>query len=131
MFKDVKDNLGPIRRPDGSALKDTLVMPTQGVYADVSLGVCSGAEDWIEVNRHLDLAHKEQELEKKIHENEHCKLSNQRMAAGEATTRYTIDGDAKANVILCTGGGKCSCNSSAHSACGGYGDIHINCPEAE
>ena len=59
-------------------------VPTHGVYADLSLGVCSGAEDYIEIQRQLD-------LERRQLENERLRLENQRLAAGQPVPALTVD----------------------------------------
>ncbi|MCB2176708.1 MAG: hypothetical protein KQH57_12925 [Actinomycetales bacterium] len=61
MLGEARAHLGPVQE-QGRPAQYTVTSPTQGVYADLSLGVCSGAEDYIEVNRQFDLEKKDLEI---------------------------------------------------------------------
>lgn len=58
------------------------VLPSQGVYADLTLGICSGAEDYLEIQRQFDLETRKLEIEKLKCEIEKMKLENQATANG-------------------------------------------------
>lgn len=88
MLDDAKAQIGDVAVAEAASYKVTL--PTLGVYADVTLGVCSGAEDWIEVNRQFDLELKQLAIEKLRCEVERAKAANQRLADGEPFTELTV-----------------------------------------
>jgi hypothetical protein len=58
-------------------------LPTQGVYADLTLGVCSGAEDYLEIQRQFDLEARKLEIEKLRCEIDKLKVETQRLQNGE------------------------------------------------
>jgi|GEM_PF-2123800 len=64
------------------AWKTTL--PTHGVYADLALGVCSGAEDYYEIQRQFDLELKKLEIEK-------LKLELQLLQQGKSLDSVVIE----------------------------------------
>ncbi len=59
------------------------VLPTEGVHADLSLGICSGAEDYYEVQRQFDLELKKLEVEKLRLEVRKLQLENKALAQGK------------------------------------------------
>jgi hypothetical protein len=68
----------------------TVTLPTQGVYADVALGVCSGAEDAIEVDQQLALQIKRLEVEKRSLEIERLRLQNTMLTDGKPLSTLVI-----------------------------------------
>jgi hypothetical protein len=80
------EQLRKLRLPEGeTGPKEVLVrswtttLPTHGLYADLSLGVCSGAEDYFEIQRQFDLESKKLEIEKLGLQLERLRLENQLM----------------------------------------------------
>lgn len=57
--------------------KETI--PTHGIYAETMLGLCSGCEDYYEVQRQFDLETKKLEIEKLKEETEKLKILNQQL----------------------------------------------------
>jgi len=55
----------------------TTTVPTHGVYCDLTLGLCSGAEDYIEIQRQFD-------LERRRLDNDRTQLENERLQAGQS-----------------------------------------------
>jgi hypothetical protein len=88
LVKHVTDELEKLRAltktPRSQAGKWTTIIPTHGVYSDLVLGVCSGAEDYIEIQRQLD-------LERRKLENERLRLENQRLADGNPVPTLVVD----------------------------------------
>jgi hypothetical protein len=81
------DRLKALRDPEkiGKPFDNWKVtMPTHGVYADVALGICSGAEDYYEVQRQFDLEIKKLEIEKLKLEAEKLRLKNTLIEGGRA-----------------------------------------------
>ncbi len=74
---NAKKNKGIVRVDE----KDhyTVSLYTQGVYADLALGICSGAEDYYEIQRQFDLESKKLENEKLKLEIEKLKLMNKKL----------------------------------------------------
>ncbi len=81
-----------------------MTLPSSGMHADLSLGICSGAEDYFEAQRYFDLESKRLEIEKLQLEVERLKLQNHviengeptvTVSADEANTTVSIDIDAK------------------------------------
>lgn len=58
-----------------SSWKETI--PTHGIYAETMLGLCSGCEDYYEIQRQFDLEHKKLEIERMKLENEQLGILNQ------------------------------------------------------
>lgn len=80
------------------------ILPTHGVYADLTLGICSGAEDYLEIQRQFDLETRKLEIEKLRYEIEKLKLNNERLQGGEPA--LVIESDAQqtsVNLNLTTG----------------------------
>ncbi len=79
---------GPIK-VDG---KDTwtTTLPTQGVYSDLALGICSGAEDYYEIQRQFDLELKRAEIEKLKLEVAKLELEKQFMEQGKPESSVLI-----------------------------------------
>jgi hypothetical protein len=78
LLTTITNNLKRVRGSisnNGSIQTWTTVLPTHGVYADLSLGICSGAEDYIEIVRQLDIERRRQELIR-------MQLENERLAQG-------------------------------------------------
>ncbi|WP_395703595.1 hypothetical protein [Aquabacterium sp.] len=79
----------------------TAVLPTQSVYSDLSLGICSGAEDYYEVQRQFDLELKQAEIQRLHLELEKLKLENQLAAQGTPVPSLVVQtptGQATVNV---------------------------------
>jgi hypothetical protein len=84
-LEDVRTLVNPIQTWEAT-------LPTQGVYADLTLGICSGAEDYLEIQRQFDLETRKLEIEKLKCEIEKLKLDNQRLQGGEPS--FVIESDA-------------------------------------
>jgi hypothetical protein len=69
-------------------------LPTQGVYADLSLGRCSGAEDYIEITRQYDLEIKRLEIKRLELETERLRVENEGLAGGKPNVLVTTNADA-------------------------------------
>ncbi|UVI29273.1 hypothetical protein [Paenibacillus spongiae] len=88
----IKNITGPLKQlqadllenPDSQAKTWSATMPTQGVYSDVALGICSGAEDYYEIQRQFDLELKKLEVEKLKLANEKLKWENQLLQQGKS-----------------------------------------------
>jgi len=74
--------LADVRRAENPLSSWKATVPTQGVYADLSLGVCSGAEDYYEIQRQLELEQKKAEIKRMKLENERLRLDNAARQAG-------------------------------------------------
>lgn len=83
MMQDARDKVGLVTAA-GQQAAETVLLPTQSIYSDVSLGICSGAEDYIEVNRQFDLEIKKLEVEKLKLELEKMKLINTHLSNNPA-----------------------------------------------
>jgi len=78
----VVDQLAEVRQTENPQASWSATLPTQGVYADVSLGLCSGAEAFYEIQRQFELEQKQLELEKLRLENEKLRLENEARRQG-------------------------------------------------
>lgn len=109
----VVDQLVRLREPLGTPTKKwKSVLPTQGVYADLALGLCSGAEDYIEINRQFDLELKRLEIQRLTLELEKLRLEKDALQAGKpqilvetdaATTSVKLDlslAEAPSNIAI-------------------------------
>lgn len=76
-FLSVTQQVGQVQ----TEWKETI--PTHGIYAETMLGLCSGCEDYYEIQRQFDLEQKKIELEKLKLEVEQLKLENQALAKGK------------------------------------------------
>ncbi len=74
-------------------LKDSwkAVLPTQGVYSDLSLGFCSGAEDYFEIQRQFDLDLKKLEIDKLSLDVEKLKLEKEMLENGSIPTSVIVE----------------------------------------
>jgi hypothetical protein len=61
----------------------TTTLPTQGVYTDLALGICSGAEDYLEITRQFDLELKRMEIRKLRLELQKLRLENEAFEQGK------------------------------------------------
>ena len=68
-------------------------LPTQGVYSDLTLGICSGAEDYLEIQRQFDLERRKLENERLKLQIEKLRLENQRLQSGEPSLIIGSDAD--------------------------------------
>lgn len=66
-----------------------VTLPTAGIHADLSLGFCSGAEDYYEIQRQFDLELKKLEVEKLKAEVEKLTLMNQAFQQGKPDVLVT------------------------------------------
>lgn len=73
-FEETKEMIGPVI-VDGEEFQK-VTLPSNGVHADLSLGLCSGAEDYYEIQRQFDLEIKKLEVEKLKLEVEKLKILN-------------------------------------------------------
>jgi hypothetical protein len=80
---DVIHQLDDVRDVENPIETWQAILPTQGVYADLTLGVCSGAEDYLEIQRQFDLEQRKLEVEKLKCEIDKLKLETQRLQNGE------------------------------------------------
>jgi hypothetical protein len=87
-FEVAQANVGIVNVEGEQNWKVTL--PTQGVYADLSLGICSGGEDYYEVQRQFDLELKRLEIKKLELEVERLKLENERFEQDKPASSLTI-----------------------------------------
>lgn len=76
-----------------------VTLPTQGVYADLALGVCSGVEDFYAIQRQFDLETKKLEIEKLKLEVEKLKIQNQQLQQSPVGNNIVIQ-DPPANSTL-------------------------------
>jgi hypothetical protein len=90
--RDITTKLEEVRAVENPVETWEATLPTQGVYADLTLGICSGAEDYLEIQRQFDLETRKLEIEKLRHEIEKLKLENQRLQGGEPA--FVIQSDA-------------------------------------
>ena len=86
---EAKKTIGRVKVNGKDHRKVTL--PTQGVYADLTLGVCSGAEDYYEIQRQFDLESKKLEIEKLKLEVQKLTLANQRFEQGKPCSDIVIE----------------------------------------
>ncbi len=77
----------------------TVVLPTQGTYADLSLGLCSGAEDYLAVQRQFDLELKRLQIEQAKLQVARMALENQMLAAGKPLSSLTIENPSAGTTI--------------------------------
>ncbi|MDD1660432.1 MAG: hypothetical protein LUQ62_04410 [Methanomicrobiales archaeon] len=68
----------------------TATLPTQGVYADLALGVCSGLEDFTEIERQFTLEVKRLEIERLKIEVEKLTLEKELLEDGKNLSSVTI-----------------------------------------
>jgi hypothetical protein len=87
-LQEVRDEIGIIK-VDGEDIWLT-TLSTQGIYADLALGICSGAEDFYEIQRQFDLELKKLEIEKLKAELEKLKLEKQLIEQGKSLSSVTI-----------------------------------------
>jgi hypothetical protein len=87
-FNMAKHNVGPIQ-VDGQP-HYLITLPTQGVYADLALGICSGAEDYYAIQRQFDLELKKMEIEKLKLEVEKLSLENQILKQNKGVTSVLV-----------------------------------------
>src|SRR5262249_6708007 len=87
----VVDELAAVRKTLGDVGQWTATLPTHGVYADVSIGVCSGAEDYYEIQRQFDLESKRLDIGRLRLEVEKLSLENQAFAQGKVPDSLVVD----------------------------------------
>jgi hypothetical protein len=93
--KNVVDQLTKLRRALGKPTRTwTTTLPTQGVYADLALGVCSGAEDYLEITRQFDLELKRMEITRLKLEAEKLRLENDALEQGKPQVLVESDSDS-------------------------------------
>jgi hypothetical protein len=71
----------------------TTTLPTQGVYADLALGICSGAEDYLEITRQFDLELKRIEIRRLELEAEKLRLETDALGQGKPQVSVVTDAD--------------------------------------
>lgn len=99
--KQVIEQLDKLREGLGSPTKSwKTVLPTQGVYSDLALGICSGAEDYLEIARQFDLELKRLEIEKLKLEVAKLRLENQGLQAGKP--QVLVETDAQSTSVNLT-----------------------------
>ncbi len=92
--KNVVDQLAKLRQNLGKPTTTwTTTLPTQGVYADLALGVCSGAEDYLEITRQFDLELKRMEISRLQLEAEKLRLENNALEQGRPQVLVESDAD--------------------------------------
>ena len=99
MLSEAREHLGPIGE-SGRSSEYTVTTPTLGIYADLSLGACSGAEDYIEVNRQFDLEKKQLEIELLRAKLENAKLQNA-LVGKMPPQKIEVTADTHGDVDLC------------------------------
>ncbi len=87
-FNQLQETIGAIKIVEKDNWKVTL--PTQGIYADLALGICSGAEDYYEIQRQYDLELKKLEIEKLRLEVEKRNLENLFYQQGKSSSSVVI-----------------------------------------
>jgi hypothetical protein len=93
--KNVVDQLVKLRKDLGKPTSMwTTTLPTQGVYADLALGVCSGAEDYLEITRQFDLELKRMEIKRLQLEAEKLRLENDAYGQGQPQVLVESDSDS-------------------------------------
>jgi hypothetical protein len=83
----------------------TFVIPSNGIFAETTLGLCSGCEDYYEVQRQFDLELKQLEIRKMELENERLRLRNERLAKDGTDHAFSLNGltkDTTVNITLDT-----------------------------
>jgi len=116
-IRDVVAQLDEVREIANPVQSWSSVLPSQGIYADLNLGICSGAEDYLEIQRQFDLEARKLEIEKMRCEIERLKLETQRLQNGEpgmviqsdadqtsVHLNFTAPGEAPAGVAIQTPG---------------------------
>jgi hypothetical protein len=81
MLAEARETVGPI--PVTGDDEYTVTVPTQGVYADVTLGVCSGAEDYFEVDREFALRERAERVREERIRNDLRELIHELLEGGE------------------------------------------------
>ncbi|GIK73613.1 MAG: hypothetical protein BroJett021_26010 [Chloroflexota bacterium] len=87
-YQEAQKQKGPVAVDGQPSWKTTL--PTQGVWADLGLGICSGGEDYYEIQRQFDLELKRMEIEKLQLEVEKLRLENQALEQGKPPASVVI-----------------------------------------
>ena len=101
----IMEQLDQVKETIGVQRTWRTTLPTQGVYADLSLGICSGAEDYYELQRQFDLELKRQEIAKLALEVEKLQLQNELLKQGKSPSKLVIDhpeGETSLNLYLST-----------------------------
>jgi hypothetical protein len=96
-IQDVMTQLGDVRSVENPVHSWQPTLPTQGVYADLTLGVCSDAEDCLEIQRQFDLENQKLQLERLRCEIDKLKLETQRLQNNEPS--LVIESDADQNSV--------------------------------
>lgn len=96
-YNRAQQHTGPVAVDGQPSWKTTF--PTQGVWADLGLGICSGGEDYYEIQRQFDLELKKLEVEKLKLEVEKLKLENQSLAQGKAPASFVIHNPTEKTAI--------------------------------
>src|SRR5262245_14621349 len=92
-IRDIMTALGDVRSVENPVQSWEATLPTQSVYADLTLGVCSGAEDYLEIQRQYDLETRKFEIEKLKCEINKLKVETQRLQSGEPSMVVQSDAD--------------------------------------
>jgi hypothetical protein len=92
-IQDVLAQLNDVRSVQNPVESWQATLPTQGVYADLTLGICSGAEDYLEIQRQFDLENQKLEVEKLQAEIDKLKLETQRLQNNEPSLIVESDAD--------------------------------------
>jgi len=87
-YESAQELKGPVPVDGEPNWKTTL--PTQGVYSDLAIGICSGGEDYYEIQRQFDLELKKMEIEKLKLEVEKLKIVNDLLEQGKSATSVVI-----------------------------------------
>lgn len=104
-LQSIQDQLDEVRATPNPIETWKSTLPTQGVYSDVTLGVCSGVEDYLEIQRQLDLEARKLENEKLRLQIERLRLENSRLQSGQPSLIIGSDADATSvNVNISTQG---------------------------
>lgn len=87
-FQKLKSTIGVIKIDGQDTWKTTL--PTHAVYSDLALGICSGAEDFYEIQRQFDLELKKLQIDKLQVEVEKLKLEKTLLEQGKSSSAVVI-----------------------------------------
>ena len=101
---DIMTQLEDVRSVQNPVESWEATLPTQGVYADLTLGLCSGAEDYLEIQRQYDLDTRKFEIEKLKCEIDKLKVETQRLQSGEPSMVVQSDADQSSVNLNITSG---------------------------
>lgn len=90
VFHGLADEFEKIELGRQSEWRSTI--PTQGIHADLALGVCSGVEDYFAIQRQFDLELKKLEIEK-------LKLELEMLRSGKSPNSVTVESQSDSTAV--------------------------------